>query len=253
MKISNLYRKRYLWFLCNNCIAIRISRINTDSREGLVCPSCGLNGRQRAVLFAAQKKLNFKKYFKKQNIVGVSDGLPISMAFNSRFGNRYSNFEYHLEPYLDITQLKPEFESIANFVTCSEVLEHVQPPVDFAFSGLYKLLKPGGWLLLSVPHTGSGSAHVEHFPIMVNSSLIQAETPILRGTDTDGKLREFDNLVFHGGAGSTLEYRIFSEDSLKEKLLASGFVKLEKQGNATLLGIVWEPWSRVWVAQKPFN
>jgi SAM-dependent methyltransferase len=197
--------------------------------------------------------LKFNKFLKKQNIVGVSDGLPISNAFKSRFGARYSNFEFHVEPFLDITQLKPEFESIADFVTCSEVLEHVQPPVDFAFLGLYKLLKPGGWLIFSVPHTKSGSPHIEHFPIMVNSTLIQGDIPILRGTDTEGNPQEFGNLVFHGGAGSTLEYRVFSEDSIKEKLLACGFVQLEKQGNVRPLGIIWEPWSRVWVAQKPFT
>ena len=253
MKLSNMHRRRNLWFICNNCLAIRVSRINVDSREGLICPSCGLNGRQRAILLVSQQKLNFKKYFQKQNIVGVSDGLPISMAFKSRFGDRYSNFEFHVEPFLDITQLKPEFESIADVVTCSEVLEHVQPPVDFAFLGLYKLLKPGGWLIFSVPHTRAGSPHIEHFPVMVNSSLIVGDTPILRGTDSEGNQREFGDLVFHGGAGSTLEYRVFSEDSIKENLLASGFVNLEKQGNVRCLGIIWEPWSRVWVAQKPFT
>jgi len=88
---------------------------------------------------------------------------------------------------------------------------------------------------------------------MVNSLLIQGDTPILRGTDTEGNPQEFGNLVFHGGAGSTLEYRVFSEDSIEEELLACGFVKLEKQGNVRCLGIIWEPWSRVWVAQKPFT
>jgi hypothetical protein len=83
------------------------------------------------------------------------------------------------------------------------------PPVDFAFLGLYKLLKPGGWLIFSVPHTRAGSPHIEHFPVMVNSSLIVGDTPMLRGTDTEGNVRR--------------------------------------------LGIIWEPWSRVWVAQKPFT
>jgi fructose-bisphosphate aldolase class II len=58
------------------------------------------------------------------------------------------------------------------------------------------------------------------------------------------------DLVFHGGAGSTLEYRVFSEDSLRCNLIASGFVNIELQKNYRIFGIVWVPWSRVWIAQK---
>ena len=175
------------------------------------------------------------------------------MAFTSRFGDHYSNFEYHVEPFLDITQLKPEFDSVADMLICSEVLEHVKPPVHLAFSGLYKLLKPGGWLIFSVPHNSSGTEHIEHFPILIDSSLSYGDSPLLTGTDQDGKQREFGNLVFHGGAGSTLEYRVFSEDSVRENLLAAGFSEIEKQPNKRLFGIIWEPWSRVWVAQRPLT
>ena len=31
----------------------------------------------------------------------------------------------------------------------------------------------------------------------------------------DGRIETFDDLVFHGGPGSTLEMRVFSEDALR--------------------------------------
>lgn len=252
MELDKLIKKHYLWFICNCCLVIRRTVINKDLREGLICPSCGLNSRQRAILFAAQRTAK-KRFFRKKNlsIVGVSDGAPIESAFKDRFGSIYKNFEFHTEPFLDITKVDDTLESTTEIVTCSEVLEHVQPPINLAFLGLFKLLKPGGWLILSVPHRGTASLHEEHFPIMKNSELINEPVQMLRGIDLEGNEREFLELVFHGGAGATLEYRVFSETSLKNYLGESGFKNIKAQSNMRLIGCIWEPWSRVWVAQRP--
>jgi SAM-dependent methyltransferase len=185
------------------------------------------------------------------SLVGVSDGKPIEDAFKSRFGKSYKNFEFHTEPYLDISKVDDCLASCADIVSCSEVLEHVQPPIDLAFFGLYKLLKPGGWLILSVPHSDVDSSHMEHFPIMENSELIIEPVHKLIGKDMEGNEREFLELVFHGGAGATLEYRVFSESSVRDNLQVAGFEKIEAQKDFRLFGCVWEPWSRVWIAQKP--
>jgi len=244
--------KRYLWFFCNCCLGIRRTIITEDLREGLVCPSCGLNSRQRAILFAAQRTAK-RGFFRKKDlsIVGVSDGTPIESAFKVRFGSIYKNFEFHTEPFLDITKVDDFLESSADIVTCSEVLEHVQPPIDGAFIGLYKLLKPGGWLILSVPHRGADANHEEHFPVMTNSELLNEPIRMLRGIDHQGNEREFTALIFHGGAGATLEYRLFSESSLRSNLENSGFKNIQTQSDKRFIGCTWEPWSRVWVAQKP--
>lgn len=254
MKLNILNKKRYLWFLCNSCLAIRRTTITLDLREGLVCPSCGLNARQRAILFAAQRTSR-KRIFRKKNlrIVGVSDGAPIETAFKYRFGSIYKNFEYHTEPFLDITKVDDTLQSTTDIVTCSEVLEHVQPPIELAFHGLLKLLKPGGWLILSVPHRGLNAPHEEHFPVMTHSELINDSNQKLRGIDLEGNEREFTELVFHGGAGATLEYRVFSETSLRDNLEKSGFINITAQSDVRLIGCIWEPWSRVWIAQKPEN
>ena len=204
------------------------------------------------MLFAAQKTIK-KGFFRKKNlsIIGVSDGAPVESAFKARFGSIYKNFEFHIEPFLDITKVGGILESSTDIVTCSEVLEHVQPPIDKAFIGLYKLLKPGGWLILSTPHRGANAIHEEHFPVLTNSELINEPTQMLTGVDPHGNYREFTELVFHGGAGATLEYRIFSESSLRSNLENSGFKNIKAQKDMWLIGCIWDPWSRVWVARKP--
>jgi SAM-dependent methyltransferase len=254
MNLDERNKKRHLWFFCNSCLVVRRAAVTLDLREGLVCPSCCLNSRQRAILFAAQRTAK-KGFFRKKNlsIVGISDGAPIESAFSVRFGKIYKNFEFHTEPFLDITNVNDILESSADVVICSEVLEHVQPPINLAFNGLYKLLKSGGWLILSVPHRGATSAHEEHFPVMTNSEIITVPIQMLRGIDVEGNEREFTELVFHGGAGATLEYRVFSERSLRDNLENSGFKNIQSQSDVRLIGCVWEPWSRVWLAQKPEN
>jgi hypothetical protein len=252
MNLDKLRKKQYLWFICNCCWAVRRTTITFDLREGLVCPKCGLNARQRAILFAVQKTSKIGFFLNKNlSIVGVPDGAPIESAFQVRFGAIYKNFEFHKEPFLDITKVDDILESSTEIVTCSEVLEHVEPPIDKAFLGLYKLLKPGGWLIISVPHRGADADHDEHFPVMTNSELIYEPSKVLRGIDPQGNNREFTELVFHGGAGATLEYRVFSESSIRSNLENSGFTNIESQSNKRLIGCIWEPWSRVWVAQKP--
>lgn len=87
----------------------------------------------------------------------------------------------------------------------------------------------------------------------MNVKLTKEPKPKLVGVNSEGELLEFSNLIFHGGIGATLEYRVFSEDSLVEALTEAGFRNLQKIANHPILGIIWEPWSRVWIAQKPRN
>ena len=243
---------KHFWFFCNSCNSVRQTYNSSDLREGLVCPKCGLNARHRSVLLAIQVLLFKKKIRGKFQIIGVSDGGKIYRALTRKFQSRYSNFEYHTEPRLDIADVPVSYHAIAEIVTCSEVLEHVEPPIEPAFKGLNLLLKKGGYLVLSVPHSKKSIAHIEHFPILRNSKIESKNgIPVLSGESLSGEYLEFDNLVFHGGAGSTLEYRVFSEDSLRDHLSKAGFVNIRPIKNYRFFGILWQPWSRVWVAQKP--
>jgi SAM-dependent methyltransferase len=105
----------------------------------------------------------------------------------------------------------------------SEVFEHVPPPVGRAFDNAFRLLKPGGVLVFSVPYCPTGST-VEHYPDLYDYQLVTTDGgPALRNTTVTGETQLFNDLVFHGGDGATLEMRVFSEPSLVEEFRRAGF------------------------------
>ena len=63
---------------------------------------------------------------------------------------------------------------------------------------------------------GCASTRVVLAPVGPNPSRVAT-------ADASGQLQVFEGLVFHGGEGSTLEMRCFSEAGLRESLLAAGF------------------------------
>ena len=143
--------------------------------------------------------------------------------------------------------MPPNLHATADIISCTEVLEHVAPPVDLAFAGLRVLLKKNGTLVLSVPHSDGDGKHIEHFPVMTDSSLVLDNNPRLIGTLRNGERAEFNDLVFHRGVGFTLEYRVFSFLSLRKEILTAGFTNFRLNSNAKIFGITWENWSRVWI------
>jgi hypothetical protein len=240
-------------FFCVACFRPSKTRKGTFGREGANCFWCNATSRDRAMLLNIHYAF-FSRLLKNPrtipNIIGISDGHLIEKILKTVYKSHYQNFHYHQEPKLDITQVPLNLYSSADIVSCTEVLEHVAPPVDLAFSGLRKLLRKNGTLVLSVPHSDSTGVHLEHFPEMTNTHLILDEKPRLVGMLKNGKWTEFANLVFHGGVGFTLEYRVFSFHSLREEILDSGFTKYRLNRNVRVFGIKWESWSRVWIIKK---
>lgn len=241
-------------FICPVCEKLSYGSKASSLREGYNCRICGATGRERSVALAVKECANELKSDLKSEImvVGVSDGGVTEKFLKSRYGVRYTNYHFHQQPHLDIKNPPVTLEGSASLVVCSEVLEHVSSPVHMAFEGLFKILKPGGYLVMSVPHTDDSGVHLEHFPEMSSFELDMSEAvPVLRGTDLKGEHFESRNLVFHGGIGETLEHRVFSETSLISHLRGAGFQDISYTGNSNIYGIVFEPWSRVWVAKKP--
>jgi SAM-dependent methyltransferase len=236
-------------FFCVACFRPSKTRKGTFGREGANCFWCNATSRDRAMLLNIHYAF-FSKLLKNPrtipNIIGISDGYLIEKILKTAYKSHYQNYQYHQEPKLDITQVPLNLYSSADIVSCTEVLEHVAPPVDLAFSGLRKLLRKNGTLVLSVPHSDSTGVHLEHFPEMTNAQLILDEKPRLVGILKNGKKAEFSKLIFHGGVGFTLEYRVFSFHSLKEELLDSGFTEYRLNHDIRAFGIEWESWSRVW-------
>jgi hypothetical protein len=239
-------------FFCVACFRPSKSRTGTFGREGSNCFWCNATARDRAMLLNIHWAF-ISKFVKNPRhlpkIVGVSDGQLMENILKRIYQSNYKNYHYHQEPKLDITQVPSSLYGSADIVSCTEVLEHVAPPINLAFSGLRLLLRKKGTLVLSVPHSDSSGVHLEHFPEMSDAELLLDENPRLIGTLKDGQRVEFSDLVFHGGVGFTLEYRVFSFNSLNNQLLDAGFTNLKLNRNIKALGISWESWSRVWSAK----
>jgi SAM-dependent methyltransferase len=152
---------------------------------------------------------------------GMSDPQELAERLAEKFD--YVNTFYHQEPRLDIVNPGQEQLGRYDFILSSEVLEHVPPPVERAFANLNRMLKPDGVLLLTVPYTIGGRT-AEHFPELHEYSLAApGGRTVLVNRRRDGALEVFENLCFHGGDGSTLEMRVFTEASLSALLSGAGF------------------------------
>lgn len=243
-----------MYFFCVACLRPSKVRNGILGREGSNCFFCKATSRDRAMLLNIH--LTFLQKLAKNptripKIIGISDGYLMEKILTRVYKTNYKNYHYHQEPKLDVTKVPANLFASADIVSCSEVLEHVAPPINTAFQGLNLVLRKAGVLILSVPHTDEFQVHVEHFPVMKESRIeVYGEVSRLRGLNSDGEYLEFNDLVFHGGEGFTLEYRIFSETSLKSFLRENYFTNIHRNRNVIFFGIKWEPWSRVWKATK---
>jgi len=87
---------------------------------------------------------------------------------------------------------------------------------------------------------------VEHFPELHEWRLEQSNGRFtLYNRTRDGRDQVFDQLVFHGGDGSTLEMRLFSRAGLEREFADAGFSRIRIADEPYLpFGIYWpEPWS----------
>ena len=216
-------------FICNICGSTNKAKLIDLDREIPSC-ICGSNVRWRSLIHILSLKLFGTDlalpHFPKSDEVGVGlsdDGsyaIPLAQKLN------YTNTYYHQEPRLDITSIADR-EGLFDFIISSDVFEHVPPPVQIVFRNSYQLLRPGGLLILTVPYTKEPDT-VEHFPELYDYRLIEKDNShILQNTTRDGQTQVFDNLIFHGGTGETLEMRRFSESSVVRELETAGFGEIK--------------------------
>jgi SAM-dependent methyltransferase len=185
--------------------------------------------------------------------IGISDSPDYAERLAAKFD--YRNTYYHKEPSFDVVN-PPESElGTYDFLIASEVFEHVAPPVSRAFESAFRLLKPNGLFFFTVPYTLDEHT-TEHFPELHDYGLAQLRgQTVLVNRTRDGRLEVHENLVFHGGGGSTLEIRRFTENDLRSLFSAAGFRSLDIYAeNYEPFGIVrTENWSLPMTARKePF-
>jgi len=234
-------------FQCNIC-----GELNRDAhfpsvsnRETPSCAACGSNLRLRSIGYLISKLLFGKSCILKDlpirkdlSGIGMSDWQGYATPLAEK--TTYTNTFYHQAPQLDITNIEPSQENSFDFIISSDVFEHIPPPIARSFENTYRLLKPGGLFIFTVPYTKMGNT-LEHFPELHDFELIEhAGKPRLVNYTKSGQRQVFDDLIFHGGDGFTLEMRMFSEQSVLQHLRAVGFSRIQIHTESIAeYGIYW--------------
>jgi SAM-dependent methyltransferase len=139
----------------------------------------------------------------------------------------YTNTFYDREPRLDFTESHEHMWNEYDFILSSDVFEHVAPPVESGFLEVHRLLKPTGFFVSTMPCSQTDEMR-EHFPDLYQYRIVPlGDTTVLINRRRDGRLELRNDLVFHGGAGATLEMREFGLSAWKNNLLAAGFREVD--------------------------
>jgi SAM-dependent methyltransferase len=246
-------------FTCNLCGTAGVAETRGWPRDTATCRGCGSAARFRCLadliareLFGSAEPLYAQPARPDLTGVGMSDPLPLAALLGRRMS--YANTFYHCEPRLDVCA-PGDHAGRYDLVVCSEVLEHVPPPVDAAFTGLHDLLLPGGLLVFSVPYRAEGET-VEHYPDLHDYEIVSRDGEhVLRNTTADGRVSEHRDLVFHGGPGETLELRLFALPDLVARLEAAGFCDVRVRREPHFGHGVWWPGADGWpiTARRPLD
>lgn len=238
-------KNEMLRFRCNICGQTASFPRTLFARERWSCVNCGSNIRWRSIihalsleLFGESKALCNFPIMKSIRGVGMSDWEGYAGQLEEKFN--YTNTYYHREPLLDITKINDSQHAQYDFIIASDVFEHVCPPVSIAFENAGRLLKPGGFMILTVPYVEGET--VEHFPDTRAFSVFQRNGQwILLSESVDGTSKEFTDLIFHGGPGTTVEFRVFGKTTLVQNCRDAGLEPIRIYGKeAEEFGIIWK-------------
>lgn len=237
---------RWLDFGCNVCGSRNTLEAAEFHREKSFCWQCGSNARFRGLISALADCLGIDPTLAlcdwpampSVKGLGMSDWPGYAQALATRFN--YVNTFYDREPRFDV--LKPDARDVGayDFVMSSDVLEHVLPPMERAFANVHSLLKPGGWLVLTVPYTPADDT-LEHYANIAGFASTRLDgKPLVVWKDTAGKLLVDGHPTYHGGEGATLELRIFGRTALLRLLEQAGFSRIEVMDQPRLsCGYYW--------------
>ncbi len=237
-------------FRCNLCgLDCRVPAA-AISRETPSCDRCGSTVRCRAVVHLLTLEL-FGRSIALPDMTPRPDKIGIGLSDAECYAQplarklAYTNTFFHTAPRLDIANVPDDRAALYDFIIASDVFEHVVPPVSRAFRNAHRLLKPGGVFIFTVPFTLENDT-VEHFPLLHDYRVYESDAGWrMENRMADGQVQIHDDLVFHGGPGTTLEMRLFSRPALEREFAAAGFAHVRVADQAfPEHGIAWpEPWS----------
>lgn len=227
------------------------------TRELITC-RCGSTVRIRALVNVLSEEL-FGVCYAIPDMPVRHDLVGVDMSGAATYAERlikktgYINTLLHKEPILDITGPENQWSAHCDFVISSDLFEHVATPVGRAFDGVFRMLKPGGVFVLTVPYTKVG-ATIEHFPELHEYRVEEREGKrILFNGTVDGRVQKFDDLIYHGGEGETLEMRVFLERDVIRELANAGFIDVRiRNESCKEFGILWQQdWSLPITVRRP--
>lgn len=251
-----------LSFTCNvcgkHCENVPIEHFG---RETPSCSLCGSTVRMRSIVHILSLELygeskTLEEFIPSAMVAGV--GLSDWNGYADRIKAvlpGYSNTYYHQEPFLDICNVGKLHLGRYDFLISTEVFEHVPPPAESAFKGAFDLLKPGGFMVFTVPYN-INTDHIEHFPDLQEYGIVKLGADfLLVNRGVDGAVTVRGDLVFHGGPGETLEMRVFSQESVESHLRAAGFEDITLlEDDVPEMGIIFkDKWSLPFLARKPLS
>jgi len=212
-------------FTCNVCGAY--NQVEEFATEPATC-GCGSNVRVRALIRLLSMELFGQSLFltefpklKAIRGLGMTDKEGYARILAEKFD--YTNTHYDREPRFDFTEFHPQLAGMYDFILSSDVIEHIAPPIERALEEVCRLLKPHGFLGVTVYCNASDQMR-EHFPGLHQYRVVRlGDSAVLINRRQDGSLETAENLIFHGGSGATLEMREFGITELEAKLLAAGF------------------------------
>ena len=157
--------------------------------------------------------------------LGMSDQECYARLLQEKFD--YTNTYYDREPRFDFTESHPSLYDAYDFILSADVIEHITPPVNRPLHEMCLLLKPHGFLGLTI-YCGAQGDIREHFPELHEYRVVPlGQSMVLINRRRDGALEIREDLVFHGGAGATLEMREFGIPALQRELSEAGFEDCE--------------------------
>ncbi len=212
-------------FTCNICGSD--NSLEKFATEPASC-ACGSNVRLRALIHLLSMELFgtsvvLAKFPRMKSIrgLGLSDQPGYARILADKFD--YTNTYYDQEPRFDIREAHPQLAGMYDFILLADVLEHIAPPVECALLEACRLLKPHGFLGITV-YCNPIDQMREHFPELNDFRVVPlGDSHVLVNRRRDGSLEVRDDLIFHGGSGETLEMREFGISALESYLLAAGF------------------------------
>lgn len=245
-------------FTCNVCGSRNPSPGRALAREEPSCSHCGSTVRTRALLRALSLELfgvtlTLDEFPRVKSLAGLGTSDPAQ--YSDRLSQKcdYRNTFYHREPRFDVVNPPAHEFGRYDFVVSSEVLEHVAPPVESAFASIFQLLKPAGFLLMTVPYSIEASMK-EHYPDAHEFGFVTLGGRLtLVNRTRSGQVQLFDDPVFHiAWGGGALEMREFTEASLGELLKTTGFgsVRIYSEDDPAFGIFHAEQWSLPIAARK---